>query len=66
MVRNITGVITAIGAGERPVNWIKEVLQSRDRKARWHDGTTGRFVFNRCRLPHEFDLLPSPEPYGFW
>jgi tRNA pseudouridine38-40 synthase len=32
MVRNIAGVLIAIGAGERPVHWAAEVLAARDRK----------------------------------
>jgi tRNA pseudouridine38-40 synthase len=32
MVRNIVGVLTAIGAGERPVIWAREVLEGRDRR----------------------------------
>lgn len=32
MVRNIIGVLSAIGAGERSVAWAAEVLASRDRK----------------------------------
>jgi tRNA pseudouridine38-40 synthase len=31
MVRNITGALAAVGAGERPVEWIAEVLESLDR-----------------------------------
>jgi tRNA pseudouridine38-40 synthase len=31
MVRNIAGVLIAIGTGERPVEWTREVLESRDR-----------------------------------
>ncbi len=31
MVRNITGTLAAIGQGEQPVDWIGEVLESRDR-----------------------------------
>ncbi len=31
MVRNIAGVLIAIGTGERPVNWAREVLEARDR-----------------------------------
>ncbi len=31
MVRNITGTLVAIGQGEAPVEWISEVLESRDR-----------------------------------
>jgi tRNA pseudouridine38-40 synthase len=31
MVRNIAGVLMAIGEGERPVTWSREVLEARDR-----------------------------------
>ncbi len=31
MVRNIAGVLMAIGEGERPVDWSREVLEARDR-----------------------------------
>lgn len=33
MVRNIAGVLMAIGFGEKPIDWIKEVLAARDRRA---------------------------------
>ncbi|MFS1292113.1 tRNA pseudouridine(38-40) synthase TruA [Pseudomonas piscis] len=33
MVRNIAGVLMTIGAGERPVEWAREVLESRVRRA---------------------------------
>ncbi|RUQ96344.1 tRNA pseudouridine(38-40) synthase TruA [Legionella septentrionalis] len=32
MVRNIAGVLIAVGSGRRPVAWVKEVLQAKDRK----------------------------------
>ena len=32
MVRNIMGSLASVGAGERPVDWIKEILEARDRK----------------------------------
>lgn len=31
MVRNIAGVMMAVGSGERPVEWVAEVLEYRDR-----------------------------------
>ena len=31
MVRNIAGVLIAVGAGEEPVEWVDEVLAARDR-----------------------------------
>jgi tRNA pseudouridine38-40 synthase len=33
MVRNLAGVLMAIGAGERPPRWAQEVLAARDRRA---------------------------------
>ena len=33
MVRNITGTLAKVGQGEAPVEWVAEVLASRDRKA---------------------------------
>ena len=33
MVRTIAGVLMTIGAGERPVEWMKEVLESRIRRS---------------------------------
>jgi tRNA pseudouridine38-40 synthase len=30
MVRNIAGVLIAIGTGERPIDWTREVLEARD------------------------------------
>ena len=32
MVRNIVGTLVEIGRGERPVEWIAEVLDAKDRK----------------------------------
>jgi tRNA pseudouridine38-40 synthase len=32
MVRNIAGVLIAVGIGERPIEWVAEVLAARDRK----------------------------------
>jgi tRNA pseudouridine38-40 synthase len=31
MVRNIAGVLIAVGTGERPVEWVADVLEARDR-----------------------------------
>ncbi len=31
MVRNIAGVLIAIGCGERPTDWAAQVLEARDR-----------------------------------
>lgn len=31
MVRNIAGALMAVGAGQQPIDWIREILESRDR-----------------------------------
>ena len=33
MVRNITGTLAEVGLGEQPVEWVRQVLESKDRKA---------------------------------
>lgn len=33
MVRNITGTLAAVGQGEREIDWVTTILESRDRKA---------------------------------
>ena len=55
MVRNITGTLSAIGQGERPVTWMREVLASRDRTA---GGVTAP--------PHGLTLIAVyyPEAFG--
>lgn len=56
MVRNIVGVLVAIGSGEKPPEWAKEVLESRDRR---HGGITiqpnGLYLVE-VKYPEEFDL----------
>lgn len=32
MVRNIAGVLMAVGSGKQPVSWVKEVLEAKDRR----------------------------------
>ena len=54
MVRNIVGVLLAIGAGERPVGWMAEVLAARDRRK---GGVTAR--------PHGLYLVDVGYPARF-
>ena len=51
MVRNLAGVLMTIGAGERPVEWAQEVLETRVRRT---GGVTAHplwAVFGAGRLP---------------
>lgn len=55
MVRNIAGVLMAVGAGDKPVEWVDSVLQARDRR---QGGVTAK--------PHGLYLVDVdyPEEFG--
>lgn len=60
MVRNIVGTLIAIGCGDRPVGWIDEVLQSRDRcQGGITFSPTGLYLI-AVTYPMEFGLPKTP------
>jgi tRNA pseudouridine38-40 synthase len=71
MVRNIVGVLMAVGAGDKPVEWVGEVLAARDRSA---GGVTAKpfgLYLVGVEYPAGFELpsappgpLYFPEPIG--
>ncbi len=61
MVRNIVGVLLAIGRGEREPGWAHEVLQSRDRTQGGVTAPAGGLHLVRVVYPECFAL---PEPAG--
>lgn len=60
MVRNIAGALMTIGAGERPVEWIKEVLDGRSRRAGGVTAHPFGLYLVQVEYPAEFIL---PERY---
>lgn len=56
MVRNIAGVLMTIGAGERPVEWIREVLQARDRRAGGVTAHPYGLYLVQVEYPAEFEV----------
>ncbi|MDE1461144.1 tRNA pseudouridine(38-40) synthase TruA [Spartinivicinus poritis] len=62
MVRNIAGVLMAIGCGKRPVGWVEEVLTARDRTQGGVTAPPYGLYFVDVGYPEQFDL-PSP-PLG--
>ncbi|RYY01486.1 MAG: tRNA pseudouridine(38-40) synthase TruA [Gammaproteobacteria bacterium] len=71
MVRNIVGVLLAVGAGDKPSSWVGEILAAKNRSA---GGVTARpygLYLVSVDFPSEFNLpesLPGPlflpEPVG--
>ncbi|TCO80819.1 tRNA pseudouridine38-40 synthase [Plasticicumulans lactativorans] len=60
MVRNIAGVLLAIGAGERPVDWAGQVLAGRDRRAGGVTAPPDGLYFLHVQYPQGF-VLPQPD-----
>ena len=56
MVRNIAGVLMAIGAGERPVAWAQEVLEQRDRIRAGITAPAAGLYLLAVRYPERFEL----------
>jgi tRNA pseudouridine38-40 synthase len=59
MVRNIAGVLIAIGKGERPVSWAREVLDHRDRTLGGVTAPPQGLYLTGVGYPEEFDIPPS-------
>lgn len=62
MVRNIMGVLIPIGEGNKPVEWMTEVLESRSRLAAGVTAPGDGLHFVGVRFPEQFGI-PSA-PYG--
>jgi tRNA pseudouridine38-40 synthase len=56
MVRNIAGVLMAIGSGERPINWSREVLEARDRTLGGVTAQPFGLYLTEVGYPEEFAL----------
>lgn len=61
MVRNIVGVLTAIGAGDQPVSWAQEVLDGKNRQAAGVTASPdGLYLVDVCyEKAHNLSLRPK-------
>ena len=60
MVRNIAGVLIAIGKGEQPTDWSREVLGYRDRTLGGVTAPPDGLYLMGVRYPPELDVPPRP------
>lgn len=66
MVRNIAGVLIAIGAGEREPMWAGEVLQGRDRRQGGVTAPPDGLYLMAVDYPETYGLPRLPSPCGLW
>jgi tRNA pseudouridine38-40 synthase len=56
MVRNIAGVLMAVGCGKQPVEWVQHVLDSKDRKQGAPTAAPYGLYFMRVHYPERFEI----------
>lgn len=59
MVRNIAGVLMAVGSSRKPVSWVEEVLQAKDRKMGAETAPPYGLYLVGVEYPPEFDILKN-------
>ena len=65
MVRNIAGVLIAIGQGERPVAWAEQVLYARERAQGGVTAPPDGLYLQAVRYEAEWGLPDPDQPLGF-
>jgi tRNA pseudouridine38-40 synthase len=60
MVRNIAGVLIAVGRGKRPAEWVQEVLEVKDRRLGGITAPPQGLYLVGVRYPAEFGLPAQP------
>jgi tRNA pseudouridine38-40 synthase len=66
MVRNIAGVLMAVGTGVRPVHWAQQVLESRDRTLGGVTAPPEGLYLIHVRYPAMFRLPGCPPATRLW
>jgi tRNA pseudouridine38-40 synthase len=56
MVRNIAGVLMAVGMGKQPLGWVKEVLNAQDRKKGAETAPAYGLYFAEVTYPAKFEV----------
>jgi len=64
MMRNIAGMLIAIGRGDAPPAWAKEMLEGRDRRLNAATAPAEGLYFWGVRYPSVFGLPEPPEDAG--
>jgi tRNA pseudouridine38-40 synthase len=67
MVRNISGVLMAVGMGRHPVEWVNDVLKAKDRRLGAETAPPYGLYLVKVAYPKEFNMLSHPlGPLFLW
>ncbi|OJY31298.1 MAG: tRNA pseudouridine(38-40) synthase TruA, partial [Legionella sp. 40-6] len=67
MVRNIAGVLIAVGSGKHPVSWVSDVLQAKDRRLGAETAPAYGLYLVQVTYPQKFALMQNhPGPAFLW
>ncbi len=66
MVRNIAGVLMTVGAGERPSEWVKDVLEARDRTRGGVTAPPDGLYLVDVEYPEQFKIPKLSRDIGLW
>ena len=66
MVRNIAGALMAVGIESRPIDWVHQVLERRDRKLGGVTAPPEGLYLIRVRYPEKFQLQQWPTTPALW
>jgi tRNA pseudouridine38-40 synthase len=66
MVRNIAGMLMAVGNGDHAVDWVADVIQSKDRKLAGVTALPNGLYLTGVKYPERFILSESPPKPIFW
>jgi tRNA pseudouridine38-40 synthase len=60
MVRNIAGVLMAVGHGKKEVNWVADVLAAKDRKVGGMTAPPDGLYLVNIKYPEKY-IIPDPD-----
>jgi len=66
MVRNIAGCLIEIGYGKRPVSWLTDVLDAKDRTQAGVTAPPNGLYLTGVEYPNEYNLLSNHDVVSFW
>lgn len=66
MVRNLAGVLIAVGAGDRAPEWAREVLESRDRTRGGVTAPPDGLYLTQIEYPSNYNIPVVTTSFGLW